>query len=127
MTNLELAGALRHLADIYEKNSDLPQLYEVRNANMCIFCSSPEEWYQAIQVFGAGSKDDSAEWLVYTPNRLPFVKIHGYKRNICERVVVGTKTVPAFCVPEQLFPARVEEIVEYRCRPFTEPPEGVLA
>lgn len=130
MTNLELAQKLRDLAQIYEDNPAAQMPYFVESISS-VFCHNPEEWHATVRAFGAGKKSADDNALLFTPDAFPFLQIYGYKNTICEAVVVGKKLVPAAIIPETYTPSRViheheEDVVEWRCRPFTEP-AGELA
>lgn len=131
MTNQELAQKLRDLAEIYEENPDIRRPYFAESRNL-VFCHNPEEWHATVRAFGAGRKSADDDALLFTPDVFPFLQIYGYKNTICEAVVVGKKIVPASFKPEQYIPSEVvveheEDVIEWRCRPFTEPVEESAA
>lgn len=129
MTNQELAQKLRDLAQIYESNPAVAQPHDMKDGNSdLIFCHSADEWHATVRAFGGGTKDASEDALKFKPSAFPFLAIHGHKRSICEAVVVGKKFVPASFRPAELIPAEMideheEDVIEWRCRPFTEPVE----
>lgn len=126
MTNKEMAAALHDLAAVYESDEQLKQPYELEpeSCGMVIFCHNPQDWHHAVRAFGAGEKSADHNSLIFHPQAFPFLRINGFKHAVCERVVVGSRLIPEMvvpAVPEQTIPEHEEEIVEYRCRPFTEP------
>ena len=126
MTNIDLVGKLRELARIYEENPDVPELYQLTVATEFVFCPTKKEFIAAIRAFGSGKKNsvpgDEYYGLAFVPDAFPNIQIRGVRASICERVVVGKKTIPA--TKEMVLPAtpeREEEIIEWIC------PESFLA
>lgn len=114
----KLIAALRHIANVLENNPLLPAPYfgteitRVDNLEQMIATgkayggfwekSTDEDSFRLTRKFS-----DSFAMMVYTA-----------RENVCTRVVVGTKVIPATTLPareETYMPERVEEVVEWHC------------
>lgn len=122
MTNAELAGRLRALAQVYEENPGAAPLYDfLEPGRMSVFCHDKGVTAATIRAFGPGAKGDDPVWIEYSPEAFPEIKIHVYKSDVCERVKVGEETVPETVIParpaepEQVVPAYTREVWEWRC------------
>jgi hypothetical protein len=132
LTNRQFAAVLRRIATVYEQSPDIPKLYNLTNGAEFVFCHSKESFAAAVKAFGPGRKDADAEDLLYFPEltRGTAIRINGFKSNMCERVKVGTKVIPAkeqLVIPEHVIPAtpeRTEDVYEWKCSPFLETPGG---
>ena len=130
ITNSELAAQLRALADIYEAHPDVAQPYSVQYGNPELyFCRDKDQFAATVKAFGPGEKRDEktnsmSGTISFVPSAFRAIEIVAYKAQVCERVVVGTREIPEQRIPEKVIPARTEEIVEYRCRPFLQTEEA---
>ena len=122
MTNKEFAVRLRAIADVYEASEGVPQLYNVGECGSeTVFCMDKGAAREALRAFGGGTKEDDGEWITYKPAKFPEILIRVYKNNVCNRLIVGTREVPATVIParpatpEVTIPARVEEVYEWQC------------
>jgi hypothetical protein len=128
MTNIELADELRKLADIYERNPEAVQPYSGTESDLLICCRSKQEFAATVKAFLPGKKEECSwdkDALIFRPTGLALrLMIHGYKGQVCTRIVVGTRLVPAQVTlaqpvtEEQIIPEHEEEIVEWKCGPF---------
>lgn len=130
MNNLELAQKLRDLADIYEKNPDMGQLYHLVDSTELIFCHDIKTFTATVRALGAGEKDSDDAWVIFKPKRFPNVHVYGSHAGVCIQVKKGEKVVPAQeaqvipAEPERIVPAspeRREEVFEWVCPSFTKP------
>jgi hypothetical protein len=123
LTNSELAAQLRALADIYEAHPEIRQPHDFSEIGigMPIYCHDKESFAATVKAFGAGSKFSTKETVAFVPDAIPSVRVTSWHNKICERVVVGTREVPEKVIPPtegRIIPAHIEEIVEWRCKPF---------
>ena len=121
--NAETIRGLRELADWLEKRPTLPKFLSISTACIDALCSRAELADYA-RMFGACDKRAESDFFIIEKHFSGGVSInaHGARRAVCEKVVIGTRTIPA--MPERTLPAteeRVEEITEWRC------PESLLA
>lgn len=113
MTTRELVTSLRAVADLYEAHPDLPIPYlDPIHAFM-----SKEEAPVIAHALGRCEKiaDDSFFRLRKKLGQLKLDFLVA-RDEVCERVVVGTKHVPALHIP-----AHEEDIVEWKCPKIMEP------
>ena len=117
-----LIDGLRGLAAFLETHPDVP-----RPSSTCgfyVFCANKEEMAQAAKsVGGRLEKSATTNYFMLRKDFGPLrLEIAVEREQICERVVVGTKVVPA--KPECVLPATpetVEEVIEWRCSSVLEP------
>ena len=114
-----IAG-LRHIADVLETHPLLPIPYI---GGCFISAESLEQMIEVAKSYGGHWEKRAAEgqfelWLTIT-NRFQLMT-YTARENVCTRVVVGTKVIPATTLPAReatYMPERVEEIVEWHCPP----------
>lgn len=123
MTHTEYANALRRIADFVEVHTDLPVPY-LSNMSLYEWTNGKELCANAAKAFGTCKKESSDN---YFSVKKDFGGITltatTFRKNVCERVVVGTEQVPETVVPatpSQVIPAHTREIVEWKC------PESLL-
>lgn len=125
---LQLIEGLRRLADIYEQN---PQLKApVWKQDITVWVSPREErdnpeyvkemYREFLNVLGGTDKDTNdftfeMQWEFGMMN----LRLCTDRENVCEKVVTGTKIIPAkeeYVVPAQ--DERIEEVYEWKCSPL---------
>ncbi|GEL17653.1 hypothetical protein [Pseudonocardia asaccharolytica] len=128
-TAAEYAAGLRQLADMIETNPDIRTAYLER---MHVWCPRDREELQRVVRAGlaAGAHvdkeySDHAANVVLRFGPVAAMALAG-RSMVCERVVVGTRTVrvpdPAYVPPETPTVEQTVEITEWRCNPLmTEP------
>jgi hypothetical protein len=82
-----------------------------------------------IKRLGGGEKSWGGEFFSFIHEFAPGVTftVHAERQDICERVVVGKKTVPASKeIVLSAIPEREVDIVEWRCAPLLAHPEQTL-
>lgn len=123
MTNTEFAKMLRDLSRVYEEaETEIPKLHGLTEGTEFVFCHDNETFSAACRAFGGGKKDADDDSLIFYPERYPHIRVNGFKSGMCERIVTGTREVAETVIPAtaaKLVPAHTEEIVEWRCKPFT--------
>lgn len=135
-TREEYVVALRKAAQFLEDNPEVPVPFPQTLlwwAGDYQWADNPTEGSDGVRAFVAAAprvaKDyaDDDLWTVYDLG--PLKLKYGCKREaVCERVVTGTRVIPA--QPEQVIPAteeRTEEIVEWRCHSLLAPREEEVA
>lgn len=130
MNNLELATQLRELAELYEHNPDMGQMYHLGGSVELIFCHDIKTFTATVRALGAGEKDSDDEWVIFKPKKFPNVHVYGSHAGVCIQVKKGEKVVPAQeaqvipAQPEKIVPAlpeRREEVFEWVCPSFMKP------
>lgn len=125
MTNQELAGELRKLAWVYERNPNANQPFAT--SPVTIYCHSSKETDETIRAFGPGEKKDENTTIDFFPamfNSNFRVRVSVFKDTSCQRVVIGKRIVPETIVPGLpatppfTLPEHEEEIVEWHCGPL---------
>lgn len=121
LSNSEFASKLRAIADVYDANPGIPQLYNLTAGNEYVFCHAKNEFAAAVKAFGTGEKGDDDDGLKFYPEITEglTLRVYGFKSAICERVEVGKTVIPA--TPEVVIPATPEQIVsvyEWHCGAF---------
>jgi hypothetical protein len=109
-----IALALHDLAGFYEAHPWVPKPW----GELSIYdLHSKEEAARVARAFGECEKDFSTEGLVALTKDFGGLRLRVvFNRDaVCERVVVGTKTVPRREVPAEVIEAHEEDIVEWRC------------
>jgi len=117
--NRELIDGLRAMADWLEDHPQDPN----GSVTLNLFPNDRDALLKAIQGVGRVEKQAIDKWYYLRKRFSSHVTIewNQSRESVCERVVVGTKTIAA--EPEKIIPAkpeRVEEVVEWRC------PESIL-
>ncbi len=123
-SNQEFAESLRQIADLYENNPDFPQpngaFFEIYN------CDDKEILRKAIRAMGKAEKNfydsSSPTSLMEISRTFGNIKVtlRPYRSTVCERKVVGTKTVVEQ-VPVTFKEVEKEvELVEWECAPLME-------
>ena len=131
MTNAEYAAGLRVLADFYDAHPDTYQPYESHKLDFNMTCEGRVGVESVIRDFGGKwTKRDSDFGLMYFDSTFGPFALHLYieKTEICERVQVGVKTIPA--EPERFVPAKPERIepqYEWHCGKILQEAERVEA
>ena len=136
MNTSEFVDMLRRLADVYEQNPTISMPYHIggEGTSETIYCNdhhrregctAAERFAETVKAFGAGTKADTFDCLIFKPKHFPTIDIRSFKQDVCERVVVGkhhVEALPAVVIPEKVIPAKPAydvDIVEWRCKPFT--------
>ncbi len=129
MTNKELAAELRKLADAYDGDPELLQLYQASSGQFDIYCHTAADFHRAVramqQAFGGrGAKEvegGAFPGLNFRPDTLLPIRVFGFQRGVCQKVLVGCRVVPEQVIPakpaspEEIIPEHTEDIVEWRC------------
>jgi hypothetical protein len=120
MTNEEIQKRNQKIADVRKaldwlETTNLEAPFELTEFKFWGL-NTKDEATEFIKAVGTCKKewdDDS----LYVTGEIGSVKLKAifFKRNICERVVVGTEELPETVIPERVIPASTKEIVEYRC------------
>jgi hypothetical protein len=117
--------ALRDMADFFEKNEEV--LLPKWQQSISLFSTNDDSAKAELAAFaramGKVAKEYGDELVTLSKDFdcLLQLKIHANRGAVCERVVVGTKIIPA--EPKRVIPAqpeRVEELVEWHCTPVLE-------
>lgn len=114
---------LRSAADFFEQHPDVPRpgdpyfaYYTSKDAE------GVKEFARAFPGRVEKNYETSDFWARGKMGTITFV--YGTPREkVCERVVTGTKVIPAHVIPAQPeteVPEKVEEVVEWRCHPLLE-------
>jgi len=127
LTNKEYAAELRKLAEVYDNNEDVAQIYEGTVVSTLLFCHDPKTAAATVKAFGSADKVDAGDSIKVTPRKevvnLNLV-IHVFKDRCCHRVVKGKKILPARVMPAKpatkayIIPEREVEEVEWVCPPI---------
>lgn len=119
MTHLEYANALRRIADWIEEHPELPLPYQTA---LDYYSGTDQNTLKKdtlllfVKAFGSCNKKFNDTYIVVDKNFGGItLRAVAYREAVCERVVVGTRSVP-----EQYIPGHEEEIVEWKC------PESLL-
>jgi len=123
MTHKEYADSLRTIAKFFEEHEELPLPHDADTFNYFSAYTKPEMALVA-HALGSSTKEftDSMFHLNHQFGTIKFSAI-AYREEVCERIVVGKKTVPAHVIPakpEQYIPSAEEDVVEWRCEPILE-------
>jgi hypothetical protein len=118
MTNQEYANGLRAAADFYENQAEIATPHEHVVTNYSVH--SKKDAAAVIRALGACDKNYTVSQLQISKEIAPGFSLRFVfsRDQVCERVVVATKVIPEHTLPaseETVVPARVEEIVEWRC------------
>ena len=114
---------LRSAADFFEQH---PELRTPSDARIDVWARTKAEMSVFLRASGHVEKHYLSDWVFLRktmPNGLIRVEFNGNREQVCERIVTGTKVVPAHVLPAQPeteVPEKVEEIVEWRCHPLLE-------
>ncbi len=113
----EAIAGLRMFADWCEATPDFPA-EKIGNTQILIFCKTLDQFRANAKILGRGEKGAEGNYFMFTRQFGP-VRVQAYieREQICERIVTQVEkpaiTVPA--EPERHYPARVEEVVTYKC------------
>lgn len=128
MNKQEYIQALRNLADFMEQR-EFPGTWKGTFSNgypsvsLVLYTKDKQTFGEATKAIGTCRKRADGGFLEVTREEPTFiVQINAYRDGVCERVVTGTKTIPA--KEEEIIPAEPEheeEIVEWKC------PESFMA
>lgn len=109
---------LRAFADWLESNPDVPT--PVFPQRFDVFCLNKEQMVATCRAVGGKMKKGVTESFFYLRKdfRTIHYEVNALRDNICDKVVIGTRTIPA--EPERTVtiaaqPERTEEITEWRC------------
>jgi len=132
LTREQYADKLIALAAIYRDNEVALPWAACGGGPEFVFCHDPATWHDTVRAFGAGTKHEDNDSVYFVPDAFPWLRINAFKGTVCERVIIGLRQVeeiviPEKFTPEQRIPAHVEEVVEYRCKPFTRTEEPAAA
>lgn len=123
MTHDEFVKSLRELADFYEAHPGLKPPGNMSQGVFTIFPSGKDEMAVHARELGTCEKQVT-ETMFYLIRKKPIglftLQAAEWRSTLCERVVVGTETVPEQVVEAKVIPAYEREIVEWRC------PESIL-
>jgi len=113
MTTEEFTTGLRAMADWYEAHPEAPVPHDVTIRVSCK--DTKEEVARVARLLGSAEKEFGASTFSlikkFGPLGLAFLF---WRATVCERRVVGTRTIPAVAAQ----PEREEEIVEWDCHPL---------
>ena len=115
--NQQLIESLREMALFLEARPKLPKVSSTMRFD--IWCFTKEAARAVARMVGGKlTKDGSWETYMILKRQIGTfsLEINITRKEVCERVVVGTRTIEA--TPEQILPAtpeREEEIIEWRC------------
>jgi hypothetical protein len=126
MTREQFISDLRSCADFYEQHPEikvLPRPYLFADD----FTDNAKETLRTFaKAAGKAEKkytDSEIQVALYFPGGL-MVRYDSPRDKVCERVVVGTKIIPAYTLPARaaavVIPEKVEEIVEWHCHSLLE-------
>ena len=91
MTNKEYAEELRKLAQVYDDNDDVGQLYDGSTTAMSVYCHDKDSFTKAVRAytkaFGGGTKSDDAVGLIFCPASQLKLRVFGFKDGICHRSI----------------------------------------
>lgn len=108
---LQILSDVRTLLDWLEAHPEVPLPYDFEGGFMVASVNARDELAALAREFRECEKtfvDDS----FYLRKRFGVASLYAFtaRTEVCERVVVGTEEVP-----EQVIPARIREVVEWRC------------
>lgn len=110
--NIEFVKGLRALADFYESHPAVPlPCAETGTIMTCCF-TNKDDFLQAARYLGKSDKaafGDNFELRHWFSSKVR-LDLAIPREQVCEKVVIGFRKVPAFSVPET-----TEEIVEWKC------------
>lgn len=109
----DMVSGLRKLADFLEKNKEvLAGLNFSEYVSVSQWNYKKEDFKKTAKIIGRAKKDWSDSHVSMEKQFSRSVVFRNYisRKQVCERVVVGTKEIA-----EQVIPARTEEIVEWKC------------
>jgi hypothetical protein len=111
----KFAQNLLNLATWYASHPDAPCQDHGVSFTIGQFSASPEQ----MKAIGAGEKKYDDQFFRYIVKGDGFcLEFIEYRANVCKKVVVGTKVVPAMTLPAQparFVPEHEEEITEWEC------------
>ena len=117
----EFAADLRELAEIVEQHPELTESF-LGSFIFNVFGGKEKAIAVRRAVGGRWDKDDRIDTLMILRHDMTYgnvrIELNMSRGEACERVVVGTRVIPASVVPareELVVPESVEEIVEWRC------------
>jgi len=101
----------RVLLDWLEAHPEVDLPYNVQYGMLIASVNTKDELATLARAFGECEKE-FADDSFYLRKRFGSTQLYAFtaRQQVCERVVVGTEEIP-----EQVVPARVREIVEWRC------------
>jgi hypothetical protein len=119
MTHAEFVESLRALADFYEAHPTLPPAYSMSGTDISIFAQGKEELAGISEVFYPKAEIKSCETffrLFYTEKLGAFtLQALDYHSQVCERKVVGHRTVKKQVATGYTEVEEREEVVEWHC------------
>lgn len=132
MTRIEWIEGLRKVADFFEQHPEVMPLGWMRGGE---FEACPETFNipnQTKQQLSIAAKALGHADKVLTDSHFTIhglvgghaIDFYNTRESVCERVVVGTKVVPAHILPareEMVIPESVQEVYEWKC------PDSLLA
>jgi len=119
----ELVAGFRWLADFFEQHQEvgLPLSTDCTVfANKATSKQEARTFHRAVGGRLDKIFDDSVMHMTYRVSNLLNLRFMAYREDVCERVVVGTKIIPA--TEERVIPAepeRQEDLVEWHCGAIT--------
>jgi hypothetical protein len=118
-----LIAGLRELADFLEDNDEIAERLAASTVNFNVYAFNRDEFQSFVRQIGRGKKSagDNFFGVIRTFGAVT-LEVFTHRAQVCERVVVGTREVP-----ETVTPARVEEIVEWRCEPILGERDGSIS
>ena len=114
----EMIQGLRGLATLLENHLELPV-----HSSVSVLGRAADKEHLAACARAMGSVDKIMDNNYFNIRKSfgPITyEVYAPREEVCERVVVGTKHIPASFVPEQYSEAHEEEIIEWHC------PEALL-
>lgn len=124
MKKIEYVAALRELANFVESRN-FPDQWRGWDSDtsfdppvLTLYVANKKHFGEIVSSVGAFKKsgDSVSTDVQKTLSSGALINVWGKKEAVCERVVVGTRTVAA--VPEEIIPAKPEheeEIIEWKC------------
>jgi hypothetical protein len=112
---------LREMADFFESHEEMPM--PTWRQVIDLFAtgeSSRQQMVSAAKAMGKANKGFNEELITLSKNfgDLLTLKMHAYREQICERIVIATEEIPEEIIPERVVKAHVREKVEWRCEPL---------
>lgn len=123
---MSIVNDLRELADFLETRPACLEKANHNSISIYLHGGDPETFASLVRELGGKrvkKADDSYFNVVRRLSSRCVVTVFSERSNVCQRKVVGTRTLPATVIPakpEQVLPEREEEIVVWEC------PESVL-
>lgn len=109
-----LIDGLRELADFLQDRPAIADRMASAEPHFNVYAFTRNEFQGFVREIGRGDKTASDQFMgVIRKFGAVTIEVYTHRAQVCERVVVGTREVP-----EEIRPARVEEIVEWRCLPI---------